>query len=665
MEKSLRIAKPINLSPRWGYLIRPRWHKMFSDLTSNLARSFLVIASIAVGLFAVGMIATLNTTLNEDIVTSYRSINPANITVSIAEMDKKEIDSVRRIEGVHEAEGVRVFSLRLKSGPNEWTRINIKALPEFEKSTINRLLPVAGKFIPKDKQIVFDLHKLADAHIQIGQMVEVMLPDGTIKRLHFVGTVRDQSIGALGGGGYFTAPLTGYIHFDTLSYLSQPQRVNQILATVDPSKAEDLPYIQSVTDRVVEKLEKNNHPVLNQFSRLQSQHPNKIYIEAMRSILFGLGFFVTILSTFLITNTLSALLNQQKEQIGIMKTYGGKSIQIIGIYSVLILIYSVLGLVISLSFSGSAAYGLLHFLSYQVNFVPSGYREVPLAIVLQIVLAAIVPLAAGFFPILKAARIPIIQAFEVTSTEVTPAKQTAWDETWMRKTHLPRPILLSIRNTFRQKGRLALTLATLTLGGAIFIATFSVQSSMKTYIHSVSKYFVADLNLIFDKSYRIEDIQNTLKSLPQVANVEGWASARAELLKEGDKPGESVSLLAPPADSTLITPNIIQGRWIVEGDQNAIVLNETFLNRFPNMKVGDTLRLRVNGDKTTWIIVGFFQFAGKPAGFLAYANYDYLSKIIHQPDKASNFHIVSQEALTTIEEQKAWLINQFNRVVNP
>ena len=35
------------------------------------------------------------------------------------------------------------------------------------------------------------------------------------------------------------------------------------------------------------------------------------------------------------------------------------------------------------------------------------------------------------------------------------------------------PIMLSLRNTFRHKGRLALTLVTLTLGGAIFIAVFA------------------------------------------------------------------------------------------------------------------------------------------------------------------------------------------------
>ena len=43
---------------------------------------------------------------------------------------------------------------------------------------------------------------------------------------------------------------------------------------------------------------------------------------------------------------------------------------------------------------------------------------------------------------------------------------------------LSRPLLLSLRNTFRRKGRLALTLATLTLAGAIFIGVFSIRSSL-------------------------------------------------------------------------------------------------------------------------------------------------------------------------------------------
>ena len=38
-------------------MIRPRWRKVFSDLWDNKARTLLVVASISVGVFALGMIA--------------------------------------------------------------------------------------------------------------------------------------------------------------------------------------------------------------------------------------------------------------------------------------------------------------------------------------------------------------------------------------------------------------------------------------------------------------------------------------------------------------------------------------------------------------------------------------------------------------------------------
>lgn len=632
-------------------LVRPRWAKVFSDLAGNVVRSALVIASIAVGLFAVGMIATLHGILTSDMVTGYRKVNPANVNVTVSDFDRKQIDSIRNISGVAEAEAVRTFSLRMRSGTNEWMRISIKSIPDIEETKINRVTVLSGQWPPSDREIFFDLHKLNDAHIREGDTIEVMLADGTMKRLKYVGTVRDQTIGAGGAGGYFTANLQGYINFSTLEWLDQPELVNQIYATVE-GDPDNLAHIETITDEVIDKVEQNNHLVVNQFSRRQDQHPNKVYIDAISGTLFALGFLVVFLSAFLITNTLNALLNQQLEQIGVMKTLGGKRSQIITIYLVLILIYSAIALIISLSLSSRAAYTLLAFLAREVNFNLQGHREVPLAIFLQVAIAAVVPLAAGFFPILRGAMLTIQEAFN-GSGKLYGHGRTAWMDFFMSRLHLPRPLLLSLRNTFRRKGRLALTLVTLTLGGAIFIATFSVQTSMHAYIRAFSRYFVADLNLVTDRLYRMEDIRIALQGIPEVKYVEGWAGARAEILKDNDKPGESVNLLGPPVDSPLIEPMLLQGRWIVPGDQNAIVLNEAFINNYPHLKIGDTIRLRVNGDDTDWIIVGFFQFAGKPAGFLAYTNYDYLAKLIHQPGKAYSFHIVAKTPLATIEEQKA------------
>jgi putative ABC transport system permease protein len=52
---------------RIGLRLRPRWNKVLSDLWGNRVRTILVVASVTVGLFAVGMIATTHGILSEDI----------------------------------------------------------------------------------------------------------------------------------------------------------------------------------------------------------------------------------------------------------------------------------------------------------------------------------------------------------------------------------------------------------------------------------------------------------------------------------------------------------------------------------------------------------------------------------------------------------------------
>jgi putative ABC transport system permease protein len=209
-----------------------------------------------------------------------------------------------------------------------------------------------------------------------------------------------------------------------------------------------------------------------------------------------------------------------------------------------------------------------------------------------------------------------------------------------------------LRNTFRHKGRLAMTLFTLTLGGAIFIATFNVQGALTLYIQKVSKYFVADVSMTMDKFYRIDQVQQDMAAIPGIRNIEGWTFAQCEVLQENDRPGESVEMLGVPPDSKQITPILISGRWVIPGDQNAIVLSERFLSAYPAMKPGDTIRLRVNGTKTDWIVVGFFQLAGKSTGFRAYSNYDYLAHLIGSPGKAISFQISSKQPNLTLVQQK-------------
>jgi putative ABC transport system permease protein len=66
-----------------------------------------------------------------------------------------------------------------------------------------------------------------------------------------------------------------------------------------------------------------------------------------------------------------------------------------------------------------------------------------------------------------------------------------------------RPLLLSLRNTFRRKGRLALMLATLTLGGAIFIAVLSVRDSFLVTLDQAYQFWGYDVEVELNQTYLV------------------------------------------------------------------------------------------------------------------------------------------------------------------
>jgi putative ABC transport system permease protein len=112
--------------------------------------------------------------------------------------------------------------------------------------------------------------------------------------------------------------------------------------------------------------------------------------------------------------------------------------------------------------ANQAAYWEHRFLANQVNFIAQGYRIIPQAIFLQAIIALLIPQLAGIFPILHGTRISIQEAL---SGAGNPGDSQNRAFNWLVHVRgLSRPLLISIRNTFRRRLRLALTLLTLVLG---------------------------------------------------------------------------------------------------------------------------------------------------------------------------------------------------------
>ncbi len=249
-----------------------------------------------------------------------------------------------------------------------------------------------------------------------------------------------------------------------------------------------------------------------------------------------------------------------------------------------------------------------------------------------------------------------------------PKRESPWERFQTRLTvalskngvHIPRPLLISLRNTFRRRGRLLLTLFTLTMGGAIFISVFNVRVTLHDYIGAIGDYFKADVELDFTQPYRTHEIQLLAMQIPGVQSVEGWQGLSADLLYPDGSTIDTLNIAAPPATSALVQPILVSGRWIEASDERKLTVSELILPYYPNLKPGDFLPLKINGRKEEWQVVGIFQFVGQQ-GLLAYAPLEYVEQVNDLVNQSASFHIETAQHDRPYQDRMANALDQYFR----
>ena len=627
--------------------MRPRWKKVLHDLFDNITRTLLVVISIAIGVFSIGVITGTYQIISSDMSASYARTNPMNIDMRTDPFDDDLLDMVENVHTVKQAEGRRIIPLRVRTpGSTSWTTVTLVAVDDFKKLEINQLTSLEGKPYPDKKEIVLDQRALEDLAVKVGGSLEIQLSDGTIKSMPMVGIVQDQATGA----GDFLSPPLAFIKMETLTSLKQPRLYNRMFIVLAEDGNNET-YIRNQAADIKDKIEKNDIAVLRMNITKTDEHPMANLVKAILGILLALGVLILFLSSSLIANTLNALLTQHLRHIGVMKLIGARRKQIIALYVLLIVGFSLLALALAVPLGGQGAYALSQYIADKLNFQISDYRIVPIALIVQLIVGLAVPILVGLIPVINGSGISVHSALSNIGTESEKKKEhpqySVYDQldhkfrksTAKRGIHFPRPLLISLRNTFRNKGRLALTLFTLTMGGAIFIAVFNSRVTLHDYINQMSNYFIADITLDFDQSYRINNIKNLAMRVPGVTHVEGWTYADAECISTSGTTLDNITVLAPPEHSTLVEPNLLMGRWLQPGDRQVMTVSESIWEKFPGLKPGDILRLKIFGKEDDWTVAGIFQFPNQE-GTIGYANYEYLSQLNNQANQSYSYRVV-------------------------
>ncbi|MGY6500050.1 MAG: FtsX-like permease family protein [Acidimicrobiales bacterium] len=357
--------------------------------------------------------------------------------------------------------------------------------------------------------------------------------------------------------------------------------------------------------------------------REPSEHRGDRALTVMVTIMQMLALVIAVV---LVVNTVSALLSQQRRHVGVMKAVGATSGQLVAQYLGYVLVLAVAALVLAVPVSILIGRYLAGFLAGLANFrlEPLGVPWRTIAI--QTVVALAVPVLAVSVVVRRAARLTVRETIVDRGILSTAGSGRV-------VLPLSRPARLACRNAVRNRSRLALTVSTVALCGAVVVGVFSTQIAMGRLTDQVSGYWDYDVELALSGPTDTAGAASVLGDDAEVALVEGWYRGQAFRIRPDGTENENISLTGVVVGSPSITPTVIDGRWLASGDENGIVINTHFADEEPDVSVGGTVTLDIEGRRRDWTVVGISSTT--LVGPVAYVSSEELAAHVGRPGQAN------------------------------
>ena len=598
------------------------FRKIWRDMRNNLGRTVLVVASIAIGVLALGLIVSGRTLMARQMIVSQTESHPTTLRLSVGPaVDDATLDMIRRQPGVVGARGVVYSGIRWKPSPDaEWTDASLVAIEDYETQVYDLITRREGAW-PSSGRLAVEHNHVAPYNVPaVGGTIYFEVNDRA-KPMIVAGVVRDpREIGPP-----FTNQPTFYLTRSEMTALGQSDRFNSIQVDVADFTQERAEAVQrQLTDRLDELGISVNDAEINAPER----HFLQDVMDGVTMILTVMALLSLGMSTILVVNTINAILAQQVPQIGIMKTIGGLRGQITGLYLAGVIVYGLLSLLIAMPIGAFGGWALARWLMALINVPVSDFEILPSTLLIQFVTGLIVPVLAAFWPIVQGAAISVREAVSQYGVGASNYGSRWIDRLLARVQGLPRTWSMALRNTFRRMSRAALTEVTLIGAGVIFMMVVSAQHSFDTTLATIFRGFGYDVLVGFSNWQRIDRVTPMLESQPNVERVELWQFVRAQTRLAGETDAladRELQVRGIPRDTELFTPELTAGRGLVPEDDRALLLNQDIAKDM-GVSVGQQIELDFgDGSNRLWTVVGLiYDLAGQ--GRTAYLYRDVLAR---------------------------------------
>ena len=570
--------------------------KIFRDLWNNKGRTIQVILIIGLSAGSIGMIMGTRDLMIPGMEDLWKSQVPAMINLYTPYLDEDELQVLEDVEGVDVLEGKTSAIIEWRANPvEEWQQATLSSRFEYENQKLNKLELIKGDW-PHEE--IFAVGQDAEDYFGLSLDKEIYLRvNDQENKVQLSGALYDQLINP----AYFGGMLQLYATNDYFEKLVGIDGFNQILVSA-PEYEEAA--VTDLADRLQDKLEKQGYDSGRAIFD-PNEHIFQSEMDGIFLILTILGFLSLGLGLLLVYNTITVLIAQQVDQIGVLKAVGARTWHILRLYFISVFIYGLLALLLALPLAIYGAWGISTWLSNSFGADLAFDVSQPI-IILVVLLCLLAPVLASLIPIISGARITVREAI---STYGLSTNTGLLARALAKMRFISRLVLITISNTFRHKRRVVLLEVGLVLSGLMFMAVVAVREAVEYTTQDVFFSIInADVTLIFENPQRFNYIEDLTSSHPDVKAMEMWGFAAPTIRLAGQQESEddeTISILfGVPLPTQLFGAEILAGRWLDPSDSYAIVIDKQLAEEI-GVGVGDWVTLQyAEHEERDWQIVG-------------------------------------------------------------
>lgn len=569
------------------------WRKLRADLLASRRRSGLAVASMAVGTAAVGAMVVAGGSVDASFETGFASAAPPSAVLVTDPFTPDLLDDVASHPTVAAVDGRRLHRVEVAGPDGDPVAVELVAQADPTSQLVARVEPVAGAWPPAADAIVLERASATELGADVGDDLDVLVPGRQPVTVTVTGTAWDAyEVAPMLGG-----PVRGYVDLSTMATLTGTRALDALYlrAAGDPtSPAATSAMVTAVRDDVLA-------PAGVRVGSAVADDPGVHRADAALSFLVLamqlLSVLALVIAVSLVVNTVSALLAEQRSQVGVMKAVGATTRRLTIQYLAHVVVLSAAALAVSVPTSLVLGRGVAGFVAdlANVELLPLGVPATAVAV--QVAIVTLLPLAAVALAVRRTASLTVRDA--ITDRGLTGAGVRG-----RRGRVRSRVTLLARRNAVRHRARLALTVLTVAVCGAVLVGVASTGSNLARVGDEVAGYNGYDVAVELAQAVPVDVATAAVAADPAVTAVEGWVRGQGVRVRPDGTEGPTIDVVGVPATTSLVRPTLVSGRWVAADDDHGIVVNTHVVDAEPGLVVGDEVELVTNGERRWWEVVG-------------------------------------------------------------